>query len=199
MKAKIYLASALLAAMAAPALAGNLEVAVVEPIVEAPAAPVVAAEPEVTWDGFYAGVHGARADATWTTATVEDNSKDVVYGAHVGYNYDLGKVVLGAEGGFSVENPKDRDETTLTATAKAGYDLGKFLPYVTGGYSLVTSEVGAVDNKADGWVYGAGAEYLVTDKIGLGAEYLRGEYDVTEGGADEYERDTISVRANFHF
>jgi len=34
--------------------------------------------------------------------------------------------------------------------------------------------------------------------IGLGAEYLRGEYDA-EGGADEYERNDIAVRANYHF
>lgn len=200
MNTKIYLASALLAAMAAPAFAGNLEVAVVEPVVEAPAAPVVAAEPEVTWDGFYAGFHATRSDATWTTATIEDEGEELVYGLHAGYNHDLGDFVIGAEAGASVEQPMDRNETTLTGKVKAGYDMGKFLPYATAGYSLVTSAVdGAADNKADGWVYGVGAEYLVSEKVGLGAEYLMGDYDVTDGGADEFERSDISVRANFHF
>lgn len=194
MKTKVYLASAVALVLAAPAFAGSLEVAAVEPIVEAPAAPVVAAEPEVTWDGFYAGVNATRSDATWTAATIDGEGEDLLLGVHGGFNKDLGDFVIGAEGVISAEHPLERDELTMTAKAKLGYDMGKLLPYVTGGYSMVDAGV----NEADGWVYGAGAEYLVSDKVGLGAEYLRGEYDAA-GGADEYERNDIAVRANFHF
>ena len=76
-----------------------------------------------------------------------------------------------------------------TARLRLGYDLGKFLPYVTGGVAFgglsstnyaystfgglggsVTS--GNTSTTQVGWAVGAGAEYMITDSWSVKAEYL---------------------------
>ena len=61
------------------------------------------------WSGFYAGVHGgyARSDSQWSngpssSATPSFGAGGGTFGAHAGYNYQLGSgVVLGTESDLS--------------------------------------------------------------------------------------------------
>ena len=75
-----------------------------------------------------------------------------------------------------------------TARARVGYDLGRFLPYITGGFAYggltqsINSNYGFVDfssftegnssTVSIGWTAGAGAEYMVADNWSVKGEYL---------------------------
>lgn len=80
-----------------------------------------------------------------------------------------------------------------TARARIGYDLGRFLPYLTGGLAYggltetintasVSNLIGASPNASFtngssstvsfGWAAGAGAEFMVTDNWSIKGEYL---------------------------
>jgi outer membrane immunogenic protein len=85
-----------------------------------------------------------------------------------------------------------------TTRLRLGYALDRFLPYVTGGVayghlsatgyqpivgagSQVT--VGSASATRTGWTAGAGAEYAVTDKLSVKAEYLYVQFDGANGSA----------------
>lgn len=70
-----------------------------------------------------------------------------------------------------------------TIRARAGFATGSMLFYGTGGLAIadvdatVTNIAGLGDNYSDsnthfGWVIGAGAEFMVTENMTIGAEYL---------------------------
>jgi outer membrane immunogenic protein len=75
-----------------------------------------------------------------------------------------------------------------TARARIGYDLGRFLPYITGGlaygglsqsnnYDFVSQSTwsnrrGNSSTVSVGWAAGAGAEYMVADNWSVKGEYL---------------------------
>ncbi len=75
-----------------------------------------------------------------------------------------------------------------TARARIGYDLGRFLPYVTGGLAYgglslsnnenLISDLGWSTTRGNsstvsvGWVAGTGAEYMVSDNWSVKGEYL---------------------------
>ncbi len=126
---------------------------------------------DTTWTGFYLGVHGGYANGDWdgilaykggdagfnpAHRTLDANGW--LGGAQLGYNKQLGTVVLGAEAdiswtGFSgtgTYDTRDYDggadsvliyrkehDASLdyfgTVRGRVGYAVGNYLPYVTGG------------------------------------------------------------------
>jgi outer membrane immunogenic protein len=96
---KILLASVALFGFAGAASAADL------PVRAAPPAPIIAAVPVFTWTGFYVGVN---AGFGWNTNNesvfvpgvgLVDSGSDggFVGGGQIGYNYQIGSFVLGAE------------------------------------------------------------------------------------------------------
>lgn len=147
MKSVLLSAVAVLALSVSTASAGGLA---------DPVAPVVSVAD--TWTGFYGGL-SANTDADFDDAEV---------GAFVGYNLDLGNVVVGAE-----LNVVDGADTFVSAEGRLGYDAGRFLPYASVGYF----DAGA----AEGELFGLGVDYATNGGLLLGAEYVNDEFSFDDG------------------
>jgi outer membrane immunogenic protein len=160
---------------AAPAIAADLPV-------KAPPAAVVAAV--YNWTGFYVGIQGGygwgrsrHCDAGSTPQCGEPvlifpdfSIRGWTAGGTVGYNHQIGNLVLGVEldgswanirgesgdtvdfGCGPIGNPADKCVTQIrafgTARARFGYAFGRFLPYVTGGVA-VTRLHGAISTASN--------------------------------------------------
>ena len=173
----------------------------VAPVVEtAPVvAPVVPVEAGTDWTGFYAGLQYGQGNAELSD-DLGDSDYDG-YGVHAGYLRDFGKLVAGAELDY---NKADLDEADGDADlwrlrARAGYDMGKFQPYVTLGAAHVSTDEDAGDVSETGITYGLGAEYLVTEKFSVGAEYSRSDFSDVPADDIDLDTDLVQVRASYRF
>lgn len=162
------------------------------------------------WTGAYAGlsVNSNQGSLPWSDDYKLENS--AVAGAFVGARWAAGNVIVGAEiayqgsfGGDADENsgnPEDYSFNRLVdAKLSIGKPVGQVLVY---GFAGVSS--GNVEAAADGQNYsavganfGLGADYRVSDKFSVGAEYTRrvmSGYDNASAG-----NGTLALRASFHF
>ncbi|MDB2368961.1 outer membrane beta-barrel protein [Octadecabacter sp.] len=188
-----------LAIAAAPAFAGNLA----DPVIAPAPAPIAVAPPVNTggeWGGFYLGASLGYADISEDDSSIFDDD-DVTYGIFGGYNYDFGQFVLGGEvelSGFeNSDNGVDVD-SVARAKVRAGYDAGRFLPYVTGGYASLDTG-GDLNASDEGFLYGLGLDYQVTDSIIVGAEVLQHEFNDFDGTDLDLDATTVSARVSFRF
>jgi outer membrane immunogenic protein len=182
------------------------------------AAPLEPMRPVSDWTGFYAGVQigGAFGDtgtfslSPFTPALQtafapgfdDDFDSSIIGGAHLGYDHQMGDLVVGALLDFNITNIEDkqigRSVTPATYTiqreldflatlrARVGYlATDSVMLYATGG--LAYGEVdfrysqpgsGAVTTTSGGqdsdfgYTVGAGVETKLTENISLGVEYL---------------------------
>jgi len=153
--------------------------------------------PVFTWTGFYVGVQGGYA---WTNIDVDpggfgiDDLNGGMFGGYVGYNWQSGPWVIGAEGDF---NGVWNDQTSFVAgppaftteigtdwlasiRARAGYAFDRTLVFATGGVAFTKASedltfVGGPafsgDDTFTGWTIGGGVEYAFTDNWIGRAEY----------------------------
>jgi outer membrane immunogenic protein len=192
------------------AFAADLSVA---PLYKAPPP----ATPAYDWSGFYLGINGgggwggARSDLTGHFGT-----SGGLAGGTAGYNWQLGRWVLGLEGdidwsdvggnssanncpaGCSVEN-----KWLGTARGRVGYAFGSWLPYVTGGLAVGDVNAGATgfsgtDSTQTGWAAGAGVEYGVSRNVSAKLEYLRVDLGRFDCGLNcgPTAPDNVGFRAN---
>jgi outer membrane immunogenic protein len=164
------------------------------------------------WSGLYVG--GSIGSATRETEWIDvdgdwENPGDVAaddegdatsLGAHLGYNWQMGNWVVGAQGGVTFA---DTSETTFEQgdvdvdnslsfiadlRANAGYSFGAILPYVTVGVSYSNLEHSwlEIDDTQDSWqdfgnetalLYGLGVQYAFSPNWSAGAEYLVRDFD----------------------
>ncbi|TRW97468.1 porin family protein [Paracoccus sp. M683] len=195
-----------LAAIAATLTAGSAFAGgYVAPVVET--APVVAApviEPQTgDWTGFYAGLQYGKGNAEFTQGGASIDSDYDAYGIHGGYLHDFGSYVLGGELDYNKADIDDVDDKAdlVRLRARAGYDMGRFLPYVTIGAAHISADnVSGIDVSETGLTYGIGGEFKVTDRVSLGAEYTRSDFsDVDDIDGLDLDTDLVQVRASFHF
>lgn len=161
--------------------------------------------PPFSWTGFYIGVHAGAgwsdADVNiplYTTPNHSQNGNGFVGGGHVGYNYQIGTVVLGVEGDFSGstvsslalshgsggEQYQIDENWRASVRARLGFAFGKGLIYATGGVAWVDFDTryqpangGTRGTTATGWTAGGGYEYALTSALLLRAEYLFADFD----------------------
>lgn len=161
------------------------------------------------WGGVIGGYDTSRAGSTTDDDTNEDNDQSIDgfgYGVQLGYDVDLGGVVLGAEAEYSdstasVEFDDGDPETFGLGNVETGRDLyfgarlgAKVGPdamvYVKGGYTNAKYDVRASDGTTDftqdfdtdGYRLGAGAEYALGTNAFVKLEYRYSNY--SEGEVD---------------
>jgi opacity protein-like surface antigen len=183
--------------------AGSLESAADRPLLARRPSAVTA---PYDWTGFYIGAYTGAGFSYRDWALIDGSTSEagnaVLAGGQLGFNYQLGKWVVGAEGDLSWGNLRDatmcpdgsswcwtRQSWLATATGRIGYAFDPALFYVRGGAAFTRSEyfktspVGpfldeSAASRRNGWTAGAGMEYA------LGGPWtLRLEYDYLEFGS----------------
>jgi len=152
------------------------------------------------WDGLYAGIHGEYlwGDPVISGSIapfIEDRGFDGFAGGVTGgYNHVIDQFLLGVEadiglsgGNGTIENISSLEGLSVdldwlaTVRARAGVVHEDFLFFVTGGLAIGGLEASyfgfgpfaeALDSSAMGYTLGAGAEWAVTDRVTVKAEYL---------------------------
>lgn len=172
-----------------------------EPVVAPAPTPIPVAAPTPVgsdWTGFYGGLSLGYGDID--ADGVSGDFEGATFGGHIGYNYDLGNIVLGAELEAIGSNDFENDESgleldnVLRAKVRAGYDAGAYLPYITAGYA----QASVSDDEDDGYFYGIGVDYAFTDTITVGGEYLVHEFEDFNDGGD-VTADTFGLRVSYNF
>jgi len=163
------------------------------PVYKAPA--YYAPEPVFTWTGFYIGINGgygwSRFTGTGTFGSDTVTAKGWLGGATAGYNYQMGRFVLGVEGDFDWANVKYdtplfagtltlKNNYFITAAARFGYAFDRTLLYGKVGAAWTRDKwdgndgaggtVTATSNRT-GWMLGAGVEYAIWQNISAKLEY----------------------------
>ena len=195
------------------------------------AAPVYKAPPAsvapFNWSGFYIGGHAGygwnNADVTVVTGTAtfptgtttSENTSGFLGGGQIGFNYQIDRFVLGAEGTFSwsgidgdndtaspvtagvVSHVHSQTDWIGTATARVGYAPDNWLFYVKGGaawaaYKTDTSVTGTAGATTATL---SGSETRSGWTVGAGAEYaltpnwsVKVEYDYLDFGTESVSR-----------
>ena len=181
---RVFLVTLALMTLTGAAAAADLPAAPV-PYYKAPYA-----APFYNWTGFYVGVNGGGGfgRSTWDSTGGFDLTGGLV-GATVGYNYQMGRAVIGAEGdidwsGMSGSTTagcalgcRTSDSWLSTVRARLGYAADRFLPYVTGGAAFgdiraSTPGFAGSSTTSAGWTVGAGIEFAIAGNWTAKAEYL---------------------------
>lgn len=200
---KTLTTAAMLALVAGgPALAAGMDQPVAEPTVQpAPVSPAPVA-PASNWSGFYAGGQLGYGELT-ADPELPDDMNGAIYGLHAGYMHDFGSIVAGAELDYDqTQLESDATGLALDSVARAklriGYDAGNLLPYLTAGVAQATTS-GALDAEDQGNFAGIGAEYKVTDRIRVGGEILRHQFEDFDNSGIDVDATTGTARISFQF
>ena len=207
------LAGALAALTAAPSFAADLPR-------KAPTyyAPAVA----FSWSGFYVGLNGGYGWGTssWSSTATSGSPKPTggLAGGTVGYNFQTGVWVFGAEGDFDASWMKGSDSSGTglctapgcetknswfaTARGRVGYAFDRWLPYLTGGAAFADVKMSPNNTLTTtktqvGWTLGGGVEYAFTGPWSAKVEYLYADLGKPTCGALTCVPDTtVSFKAN---
>lgn len=173
--------------------------------------------PIYDWTGLYLGLNGGGTwgHSTWSSPPTGDfNVAGGLIGGTVGYNWQTGKMVFGAEAdlaastakGNSAANCPNGCETSQnwlgTARGRVGYAFDRFLPYLTAGGAAADIKAnrpgfaGASMTKF-GWTAGAGLEFSVKGNWTAKAEYLHIDLgDMACGTACGTASNSVTLREN---
>ena len=197
---KLVFASLAASLVAGSALAGGYTAPVAnpEPIVAAP----VVIEDTSDWTGFYAGAQYGQGSFELSDSTGSVDEDMDAYGLHGGYLRDFGKFVLGGELDYNkldIDNVEDKADLTRLR-ARAGYDMGRFMPYVTLGVAKLSMDGEGYDISETDVTYGIGGDFKVTDAFTVGAEYSKQDFsDVDDIDGLDLDTDMVQLRAAYHF
>jgi len=212
---RFYLALLSLAASLgiSPAIAGDMYIPEAgPPPIPQPFAPPVPYLPPPRWLGPYAGLNLGFEWGNLTNLSV--NPTGVIAGGQVGYNWQYGQFVFGAESDLQLS---DADGTFAsfqfsnpwfgTTRARAGYAWGWTLFYATAGLAYGETKfdfAGVTDPHTDlGWTVGAGVEFAFTPCWSVKAEWLY--YNLgpqtypLAGITSTFSSDVLRVGVNYRF
>jgi outer membrane immunogenic protein len=200
---RIVLAACSLASFAASACAADLPARV-------EAVAPVAYVPMFSWTGFYLGgelgwiqtnpeyTAGALLLGTPFVVSSATEKNGLTYGLLGGYNYQVGRLVLGVEGdfvGWTVGKIRYTAVTGDFVTAhskwggsirgRLGYAADRALFYVMGGAAFVSNETSIPttgisigdDGTRLGWTVGGGLDYAITNNWFTGIEYRYSQFE----------------------
>jgi outer membrane immunogenic protein len=188
-----------------------------------PPPPVFTPPPAFTWTGFYIGATvgavslSTKASEPYYVHNIDPLSSETNYGGGViaggtiGYNYQMGSIVLGLEGDWSYTGAQTSytdsyayifGKSQLTDLGTARVRLGftpwdRTLVYATGGFAWgdLKNALGidypdphysqSTSTTRSGWTIGGGIEQALTDHISVKAEALYVDLGTTHG-VDKY-------------
>lgn len=188
------------------ALAGGMAEPAPEATYVPPAAPAPAG---YDWTGAYGGVTLEYGDVEFDGG-LTGSGDGALYGVFAGYRYDFGNFTLGAEldltaadidiSGPAVDGFNGNIDTVHRLGIEGGFDAGPALIYGTGGVAQATATADSGAEFSDnGYFYGVGVDYLVTDQIIVGAEVLQHEFDDFDGTGADVSATTFGINAAFRF
>src|SRR5262245_44175485 len=170
------------------------------------------------WTGPYVGGFVGRVwgEEDWRSvdfgASIVPDFDGYFVGGQVGYNVQLGKIVVGIEGDYGWTNANGGKqcpnffftcqaelENLGSVTARVGYSFGRALFYAKGGWAggevIATGTLNtvpavpvSVETKwQNGWTLGGGMEFALTDRWSAKAEYMhydlgKERFVITTGG-----------------
>lgn len=178
--------------VAAPVLAGSPTPAPAEPVIATPVAAPITGD----WTGGYAGLQLGYADANGSGGL---NGDGMIGGLTLGYDYDFGQYVIGAGLDYDwtdIDVGGNTLESIARLKARAGYDMGAGLAYVTAGAAQAKIDTLGTD---EGYFAGVGYEHMLTQNISLGGEVLYHDFGNFNGSGTNVDATTAQVRATFRF
>lgn len=178
--------------------------------------------------GLQAGYVWGRTRLSGLPARLHGDTDAAVGGAHLGFDYQLGGVVLGAEGDVEALNQSSRlDGVALSGRirqdwqaslrARLGLAFDRILVYGTGGVAFTDIErqtfataTGLGERgttSRTGWTAGLGINVAMTDNVLLGLEYRYTDFGkagfgpslVMPGIVGEYEARSHTGRASLGY
>ncbi len=176
--------------------------------------PVTVAPPAEAWTGFYVGAQiDFIADGEDVGGGVDAEFDGTLYGVFAGYRYDLGSFVVGAEIDYMVGSgdytpivvgaaPVTQDidyDRLLRVGAEVGYDLGQALVYGTAGYAGLEITTGGATFDGDGFFYGIGVDYRVSQRITVGGELLQHEFNDFVVPDNDLSALTVGLNVAYNF
>jgi len=169
------------------------------------------------WTGLYIGGNFGWANGDYAN----QEPSGWAGGAQIGYNLQLGQIVIGAEADYQWSDMDGRVQDLIigesdidsfaSVRARLGLAIDRAMPYVTAGYGWADVDarilgLGEDSNTHDGWVYGGGVEFALRPDLSIRGEYLHydlGSEDYTFGGVGPLPADldfqTIRVGASYRF
>ncbi|MGE0767515.1 MAG: outer membrane protein [Hyphomicrobiaceae bacterium] len=176
------------------------------------------------WTGFYmggtAGYGWGDGEAGGDIGSFSFEQSGFLASLHAGYNWQIGRAVLGVEAdigtgdfGTSDSNAAGALQSSLNAIgslrARYGYLLTPALMiYGTAGVAWADMDFKVVGDSTQsetffGYQYGAGAEFAISERVALRLEYIFTDLDaervVHTGSTNIYEPDFNTVRAGVSF
>lgn len=184
------------------------------PLYKSPPAPP---QQSYDWSGLYFGANGGGGwgHSWWNSNAAGINLSGAQAGGTAGYNFQLGKAVLGVEGDIDWSGLKGSstsvgcpvgcsasDTWLSTVRGRVGYAFDRVMPYVTGG--LAVGDIRAAvpglaggETTNPGWTVGAGLEVALPGNWSAKAEYLHVDlsgFNCTGCGA--LQPDNVSLQEN---
>jgi outer membrane immunogenic protein len=175
--------------------------------------------PLYNWTGPYIGISGGYG---WGSSDFSGGGSldpdGGIFGATLGYNWQMGALVTGIEGDISWSGLKDNGACTLgacsvennwlgTVRGRLGYNAGRWMPYVTGGLAIGDIDaditgVGSSDKTKAGWTIGAGVEAAIAGPWTAKVEYLYvdlGKGDTIGGQRPDFTTNIVRAGLNYRF
>ncbi len=182
--------------LASAALGGGLTV--IEPT-PSPIAPSQSINTD--WGGLYVG--GQFGLASIDSDALREGSDGIGAGAHAGYLFDLGRIVLGAEIDFNLTDIESVDDDFALSSAgsvklRAGYDAGDFMPYIAAGSSQAKLS-GAIEDTDTGTFAGVGVDFQINNGMRIGAEVVQYQFENFAETGNDFDATAAGARLSFRF
>jgi opacity protein-like surface antigen len=160
------------------------------------------------WSGFYFGLSSgyqwSSIDTRFTASGFSVDHDSGLVGGHLGLQHQWGNIVLGVEGNLmsafknefgatncplnAAQSCTNRLSDMFTVGGRAGWAMGHWMPYLSGGYANAAFDYRAstkatgveleeAHTRNNGWYAGGGFEWTVSPGWTTGLEYRHYEFD----------------------